>query len=129
MSDPWRRSGPAAAAGCIFCAIANGAAPADIVLETDDLVAFRDVKPAAPVHLLVVPRRHVESVHALDKRDAALLLSVFSAIWQLAELEGVVESGYRVVLNHGPDTAGVAHLHAHMLGGRRMVGLHGNDPG
>jgi histidine triad (HIT) family protein len=105
---------------CIFCAIAAGDIPSDIVLETDGVVAFRDVNPQAPVHVLVVPRRHVEHVHAMEPGDP-LLVELVGALQQVAEREGIATSGYRVVANVGTDGGmSVPHLHFHVLGGRRL---------
>jgi histidine triad (HIT) family protein len=105
---------------CLFCAIAAGDIPSQRVLENDDVVAFRDVNPQAPVHVLVIPRRHVETVHALDVADP-VLPALFAAVQQLAEQEGIAPSGYRVVVNVGPDAGmSVPHLHLHVLGGRQL---------
>ena len=106
---------------CLFCAIAAGDVPSDVVLETDDVVAFRDVNPQAPVHVLVVPRRHVEDLHALDAGDDALLGELVRVARRVADEEGVAAGGYRVVVNVGPDAGmSVPHLHLHVLGGRRL---------
>jgi histidine triad (HIT) family protein len=105
---------------CLFCAIAVGDIPSDRVLETNSVVAFRDVNPQAPVHVLVVPRRHVEHIHALDPRDP-LLDELVEAAQQVADQEGVATTGYRVVANVGRDGGmSVPHLHLHVLGGRPM---------
>lgn len=105
---------------CLFCSIAAGDIPSDKVLETDDVVAFRDVNPQAPVHVLVIPRRHVEHLHSLDADDA-ILAELVRAAQRVAEQEGVATGGYRVVANIGPDGGmSVPHLHLHVLGGRRM---------
>ena len=105
---------------CLFCAIAAGDIPSDRVFETDSVVAFRDVNPQAPVHVLVVPRRHVEHIHAVDPRDP-LLGELVEAAQQVADQEGVATTGYRVVANVGRDGGmSVPHLHLHVLGGRPM---------
>lgn len=104
---------------CLFCSIVAGDIPSDVVLETDDVVAFRDVNPQAPVHVLVVPRRHVEDLHALDAGDDALLGELVRVARRVADEEGVAAGGYRVVVNVGPDAGmSVPHLHLHVLGGR-----------
>ena len=106
---------------CLFCSIAAGDVPSDTVLETDDVVAFRDVNPQAPVHVLVVPRRHVGDLHLLDAGDDALLGELVRVAQRVAEQEGIATGGYRVVANVGPDAGmSVPHLHLHVLGGRRM---------
>ncbi len=103
---------------CIFCAIASGEAPADVVHRSDGFVAFRDISPKAPVHLLVVPVRHVASVAdarelTADERDE---MPVFIA--EVARRAGLEATGYRVTTNHGPDSRqAVPHLHWHVMGG------------
>ncbi len=107
--------------GCLFCRIVAGAIPATIVKRDDDFVAFQDIAPKAPVHLLVVPARHVDSLagaHGLDERERAAML-VF--IGDVAREAGVEDSGYRVTTNHGPDARqSVFHLHWHIMGGTRL---------
>jgi histidine triad (HIT) family protein len=106
---------------CIFCKIAAGEIPSSQVLENGDVVAFRDLNPEAPVHVLVIPRRHVTNLGASAAADQALLGAVLLAARQVAEQEGVAESGFRVVLNtHADAGQTVGHLHAHVLGGRRL---------
>ena len=106
---------------CLFCRIVRGEIPADIVAEGDRWLAFRDIQPQAPVHVLVIPRDHVESVGALGPEDGALAGELMLAAGEVAGVEGVAESGFRVVTNVG-ERAGqsVFHLHVHVLGGRRM---------
>ncbi|HEU4862883.1 MAG TPA: histidine triad nucleotide-binding protein [Candidatus Limnocylindria bacterium] len=105
---------------CLFCRIVAGEIPSDRVLEDDDVVAFRDVNPQAPTHVLVVPRRHVPDVDTLADDDAGLLPSLFTAVRRVAELENL-SKGYRVVTNVGAESGqSVFHLHLHVLGGRRM---------
>jgi histidine triad (HIT) family protein len=106
--------------GCLFCAIAAGDVPSDRVLETDTVVAFRDVNPQAPVHVLVVPRRHVDHLHALPADDP-LTGDLVAATQRVAEQEGIAATGYRVVANVGPNAGmSVPHLHLHVLGRRPM---------
>ncbi|MDO8502263.1 MAG: histidine triad nucleotide-binding protein [Gemmatimonadaceae bacterium] len=105
---------------CLFCRIVSGDIPAAIVSETDDAIAFRDINPVAPVHVIVVPRRHVDSLDATD--DEALLgkLMAFAAL--IARQEGISEGGYRTVANTNADGGqSVDHLHLHVIGGRRMA--------
>lgn len=105
---------------CLFCRIANGEIPADIVMQNDDAVAFRDISPRAPSHILVIPKKHVASLDAADESvDLGALMRVAA---EVARKEGLVDSGYRVVVNtgaHGGQT--VDHLHLHLLGGRQMT--------
>ena len=108
-------------AGCIFCGIARGEVPARTVLETDDVVAFHDLDPKAPTHVLVIPRRHIESVDAMSDEDAELIGRVFAAAKDVAQQEGIAAAGYRLVTNVGANGGQtVAHLHVHVLGGRHL---------
>lgn len=105
---------------CIFCRIAAGEIPADVVYSDDAVIAFRDLNPQAPTHVLVIPREHVGSAHAVTADHAALLAALFGAVQRVADAEGL-EEGYRVVTNVGA-AAGqtVPHLHLHLLGGRAL---------
>ncbi len=110
------------ASACIFCRIVSGDIPGQCVYEDDQVAAFEDIAPQAPVHLLVVPRRHVDSVDALAD-DPGLLGRVMAAAVAAARARNLAESGYRLVTNHGRDGAqSVAHLHVHVLGGRQLRG-------
>ena len=104
---------------CIFCRIAAGEIPANKVLENDHVVAFHDLNPHAPVHVLVIPKRHVVNVGSAEAGDVEVLGQVLLACRQVAEQTGVAQSGFRVVLNTNADAGqSVDHLHAHVLGGR-----------
>lgn len=106
---------------CIFCRIAAGEAPAQVVYEDDDLLAFKDRNPAAPVHVLIIPRRHIPSLAEATPGDAALLGKMALLAGELARQEGVAESGFRLVTNTGPHGGqSVFHLHWHLLGGRHL---------
>lgn len=106
---------------CIFCAIADGDIPADIVHNDDLVVAFRDIDPKAPSHILLISREHVASAAELTEDHAALLARLFVVAGRLARSEGIAESGYRLVTNVGGDAGqSVHHLHLHLLGGRSM---------
>jgi histidine triad (HIT) family protein len=108
-------------ADCLFCGIVRGSIPSTGVLETERCYAFRDINPAAPVHVLVVPKEHVASVEDIGAGDHELLGDLFAAIRAVAAKEGVAETGYRVVTNVGEDAGQlVAHLHFHVLGGRSL---------
>ncbi len=105
---------------CLFCRVVAGEVPADVVRETDRTVAFRDITPQAPSHVLVVPREHHEDVAALADADPAAVAEVLSAAVAVARQEGLT-GGYRFVMNTGPDGGQtVHHLHVHVLGGRGL---------
>jgi histidine triad (HIT) family protein len=106
----------------IFEKIAAREIPANIILETDDIVAFHDVNPQAPVHVLVVPRRAIPRMDAATDSDAELLGRLLLAGRDVAKKLGIADSGYRLVLNNGSDAGeSVPHLHLHVLGGRRLL--------
>ena len=105
-------------ADCLFCSIVSGDVPADIVLDTEEVLAFTDINPAAPTHVLVIPKRHVESAAELGQADAGLLAAMFEAA---ASIGSDLEGGWRLVTNVGPDAGqSVFHLHFHVLGGRSL---------
>ncbi len=107
---------------CLFCRIVAGEIPADVVRESDRLVAFRDVNPQAPTHILLIPKDHIESVADLSEHHAETLTDIMQAATQLAGADGIAESGWRLVTNVGPDGGqSVFHLHFHLLGGRQMA--------
>ncbi len=107
---------------CLFCRIARGEAEADILYGDEQVVAFRDINPQAPVHFLVVPRRHLVSALDLTAQDAQLLHAIFAAVKTVAEAEGIAASGMRILSNVGRDAGQVVqHLHFHVLGGRRLL--------
>lgn len=106
---------------CLFCRIAAGEIPAEMVLTTPDLVAFRDINPQAPTHILLIPRKHVASVSALEPSGAEMMGKLFLAARDLARAEGIEDGGYRMVVNAGPDAGQtVFHIHLHLMGGREM---------
>ncbi len=106
---------------CLFCEIAAGRIPATVVHADEALVAFRDIDPQAPVHILVVPRAHLASLAEAGDEHGALLGHLLLTARSLAEREGLAEDGYRTVLNVGPDGGQtVPHIHVHLLGGRPM---------
>jgi histidine triad (HIT) family protein len=111
-------------AECPFCRISAGEIPADIVHEDDLVVAFRDIEPRAPTHVLVVPREHLDSAADLDDGHDSLLGRIVAVANRVAAAEGIAETGYRLVTNVGPDGGqSVRHLHLHLLGGRPMTRL------
>ncbi len=107
---------------CLFCAIAAGEVAADRVHEDDEVVAFRDINPQAPTHILVIPREHLVSVAELTTEHDGLWARMLHVVQQLARNEGLEGNGFRVVANSGADGGQtVAHLHLHLLGGRSMT--------
>lgn len=107
---------------CIFCKIISGEIPADIVYRDDELLAFRDIRPQAPVHLLVIPVRHIETVLDLTQDEDRLVGKMILLANKLAREEGIDEKGFRMLFNcrdHGGQD--VYHIHLHLLGGRRMT--------
>ncbi len=106
---------------CIFCQIVAGTAKAEIVYQDELVTAFRDIHPAAPIHLLIVPNRHIESVNFVGAEEEATAGRLFGVARQLAAERGIASDGYRLVVNtnhHGGQT--VFHLHLHLLGGRSL---------
>lgn len=106
-------------ADCLFCRMVRGEVPTTLVKETDDCIAFRDIKPQAPTHVLVIPREHISSLN--EARDAALIgrLSLLAA--DIARDEGIADRGYRTVINTNADAGQtVFHIHLHLLGGRPL---------
>ncbi len=107
---------------CLFCKIADGQIPGDIVYSDEDVVAFKDINPKAPVHILIIPRRHIPSIADVTPEDGPLLGIMFSVAAKLAHKLGIDEGGYRVVSNVGRDAGqSVFHLHFHLLGGRKFA--------
>jgi histidine triad (HIT) family protein len=106
---------------CLFCKIATGEIPVDMVLETDSAVAFRDIDPQAPTHVLVIPREHFANAQALSQANPALAGQVLALATKVAMNEGL-ENGYRIVTNTGVDGGqSVEHMHLHVLGGRQLT--------
>jgi histidine triad (HIT) family protein len=109
-------------ADCLFCKIRDGEIPGDMVYEDDDVLAFRDVNPQAPTHILVIPRKHIATTNDLAAADAAVVGKMMLAAKKIAADEGFADEGYRLVLNCN-EGAGqtVFHIHMHLLGGRRLT--------
>jgi histidine triad (HIT) family protein len=106
---------------CIFCKIITGQASGDIVFTDDFVVAFHDIHPVAPVHILIVPRKHIASLNDISQEDEKTLGQLFAAARHIAEIEGISKSGYRLIVNTGPNAGQVIyHLHLHLIGGQRM---------
>ena len=110
-------------ADCIFCKIANGEIKSDIVYSDELVTAFRDLNPQAPVHVLIIPNKHVDSIKAFDDDDRELAAHIFvDIVPRLARELGIDERGFRVVINTGEEGGQtVGHLHVHLLGGRNMT--------
>lgn len=106
---------------CLFCKIVAEEIPADVVHASDHVLAFRDIAPKAPVHILLIPKSHIEAARDLTEKDAVMLGELFWAAAHLAKAEGIADRGFRLVTNSG-DEGGqeVPHLHWHLLGGRQM---------
>lgn len=109
---------------CVFCNIISGKVPADIIYQDEHVVAFSDINPKAQVHILIIPRRHITSVNAVEDPDVAILGQLFVAARKIAGEQGVAESGYRLVVNTGEDAGQIVyHLHIHLLGGEKLDGV------
>ena len=105
---------------CIFCRIVNGEIPSDILYEDDDVLVFPDISPVAPVHLLIITRKHIPSLAEMDEADTPLVGKMVKAANRMAKDKGLA-NGYRVTINSGPDGGQlVPHLHMHLLGGRKL---------
>jgi histidine triad (HIT) family protein len=116
----------AASEDCIFCRIIRGDIQTEFVAETDSAVAFRDLHPQAPTHVLIVPKRHVPALRDLDADDARLAGELLLLASEVAANEGLQAGGYRVITNDGPDAGQtIFHLHVHVLGGRPLGALAG----
>ena len=104
---------------CIFCSIANKQSPGELEYEDDEIVAFPDINPKAPVHLLIVPKKHISSITELTPEDAPLVSKMILIAKRLAEEKGISEDGYRLVMNAGKHSGQVVdHIHLHLLGGK-----------
>ncbi len=107
---------------CLFCRIVAGEIPATVVISNERVLAFRDISPVAPSHVLVIPKEHYPTAADLAKADPALVGEILTVAHQVAEADGIAESGYRLVFNTGPDAnQTVLHVHCHVIGGRSMT--------
>ncbi|WP_437967539.1 histidine triad nucleotide-binding protein [Sorangium sp. So ce260] len=107
---------------CIFCKIANKEIPSKVVLEDEHVIAFHDVNPQAPTHVLVIPKRHIAGIAQAAPEDEAVLGRLLLAARRVAELTGIAESGFRTVVNSGANAGQtVFHIHVHVMGGRPMA--------
>ena len=105
---------------CIFCKIISGEIPSSKVYEDESVLAFRDIEPQAPVHIIVIPKEHIESCDMIDESSSAMVASIFEAIPKIAKISGLT-NGYRVLTNVGEDGCqSVKHMHFHILGGKKL---------
>ncbi len=106
---------------CIFCKIIQKEIPANIVYEDEEVLAFRDIQPAAPVHILVIPKKHIASLVDLKPGEEAIIAKIYQVIQQIAKQEKIADKGFRVIVNCGEDGGQeVPHLHFHLLGGKKL---------
>jgi len=109
---------------CIFCKIIKGDIPAKVVYEDEKVIAFEDINPAAPIHILVIPKQHIDCVSKIDEQNSKVLPDVFLAINKVAKKLGIDERGFRVIVNNGAEGGQVVyHLHFHLLGGKTLGSL------
>jgi histidine triad (HIT) family protein len=109
---------------CIFCKIVEGSLPSKKVFENDKVLAFQDIQPAAPVHILIIPKAHIASMNDVGSGDWEVMGEVLKAAQHIAKEQGIAESGYRLINNCGPDGGQVVfHLHFHLLGGEKLAPL------
>ncbi len=106
---------------CLFCKIIKGEIPSNKVYEDDEILAFYDINPAAPIHILVIPKKHIDSLAKIEKEDEALIGRIYGVINKIAEEKGFKEEGYRVIVNCGKNGGQeVMHLHFHVLAGTKL---------
>ncbi|MBT3182446.1 MAG: histidine triad nucleotide-binding protein [Deltaproteobacteria bacterium] len=106
---------------CIFCKIANGEIPSEKIFEDEEIIAFNDINPAAPKHMLIVPKEHIPTLNDLQERHVPLIGKMFATAKDLAKKTGISESGYRTIINcNGDSGQEVFHIHLHVLGGARL---------
>lgn len=106
---------------CIFCRIIAGEIPSKILWQDQNVVAFRDINPQAPTHILIVPKKHLVTFADFTRADGSILASMAEAVRETAKADGVLESGYRLIVNNGPDGGQeVMHVHMHLFGGRNI---------
>lgn len=109
--------------GCIFCQIIDGKVPSNILYQDEEVIAFPDINPLAPIHLLIIPKRHIPSLSHLSETELSLIGHMVDVANQLARKEGIAEKGYRLTINCGEQGGQlVPHLHLHLLGGKKLSG-------
>lgn len=108
---------------CIFCKIINKEIPSKIVYEDDEVLAFEDIAPQAPIHIVVIPKKHIAKITEIEKEDEALIGKIYSAINKIAREKQIAEDGFRVIINCGENGGQeVEHIHFHLLGGKKLSG-------
>ncbi len=106
---------------CIFCKIIKKEIPSAIVYEDEEILAFRDIHPVAPVHILVIPKKHISSIMQIEQEDEDVIGKIYSVIQQIAKQEEIAEDGFRVIVNCGENGGQeVPHLHFHLIGGKKL---------
>ena len=106
---------------CILCKIINKEIPSSIVYEDEEIFAFKDIHPVAPVHILVIPKKHIQSIMQIEKEDQNVVGKIYTVIKNIAKQEGVAEDGFRVIVNCGKNGGQeVPHLHFHLIGGKKL---------
>ena len=106
---------------CLFCKIIKGEIPSEKVYEDEEILAFKDINPAAPIHILVIPKKHIESLAHMEDGDEEIIAKIYSAINKIAQMQGIKEEGYRVIVNCGENGGQeVMHLHFHLLAGKKL---------
>jgi len=106
---------------CLFCKIIEGSIPSTKVYESDNVLAFKDISPAAPLHILIIPKKHIATMNDVTAEDDAVMAEIFAAARQIAKEQGIAESGYRLINNVNSDGGQVVyHLHIHLLGGEKL---------
>jgi len=106
---------------CVFCKIINKEIPAKVVWENDRVLAFENIKPVHPVHVLVIPKKHIASIQEAEAQDGEYLSQILLAVSEIAKIKGVAQSGYRLIINCGKDSGqSVDHLHVHLVGGEEL---------
>ena len=109
---------------CIFCQIAKGESPAEVEYEDPEIIGFWDINPKAPVHILIVPKKHIESVEEIKEEDLSMFGKMFVAARAIAHKKNLPENGYRLVINYGRNSGMVIeHLHLHLLGGKPLADI------
>lgn len=106
---------------CIFCKIIKGEIPSDKVYEDEEILAFKDINPATPIHVLVIPKKHISTLMEIEQEDSELMAKIMQTIQKVAKQLGVDKSGFRLIANCGPDSGQeVMHIHFHLLAGKKM---------
>ncbi|MDO8885848.1 histidine triad nucleotide-binding protein [Candidatus Oleimmundimicrobium sp.] len=108
-------------AECIFCKIVQGQIPSEIVYEDDKVIAFRDINPQAKIHIIIVPKKHINPMNEINENQAEIMANIFLAAKEIAKRQKIGQSGFRMIVNVGPDSGQeIEHLHFHLLGGEKL---------